>query len=194
MTALNCTSLSLTAPKGKSPCSTTVSKFQQAHKPIRFSLARESANGLLNFERTIIQCILPCGEKTSRWDLTTLSQAALGDLLLSKILLYPQKSFFKAVLFQYHTCKQNTTRILTLSLNTWAKCNFKHSLFTYLQLLLTGRHNYEVKYGIPSPDRLRWRWVFLGCTVIWKQKCINLAYAGKYNIKKCFIARSATLT
>lgn len=88
---------------------------------------------MLNFECTIIQCVLPCGEKTSRWDLTMLKQAVLCDLLLSQT-LYSQKSSFrnKTVSILDHTCACCMTQILALlALQVFSKSNLKEH-FTYI--------------------------------------------------------------
>lgn len=67
----------------------------------------ESASGLLNFECTIIQCILPCGEKTSRWDLTILTQAVLRDLLHS--FPFPSLESYSSFFYPYLYRQPNTT-------------------------------------------------------------------------------------
>lgn len=77
-------SLAVKAPEGTNPFSMTISQSpNKPGMPKRQCLATEVQMVCWTFECTIIQCILPCGEKASRWDLTMLSQAVQRDLLLS---------------------------------------------------------------------------------------------------------------
>lgn len=75
---------------------------------------------MLNFEHTIMPCVLPCGEETSRWDLTMLKQAVLCDLWLSQILPYPQKTSLRNNSF-------HTGSYLYMQHNTCLPCQFSKS-------------------------------------------------------------------